>query len=187
MDVSRYFFNNRLVYYIQENTFDWDTHWANLISPSLYPAESQGLGMLSFLSEFLPRNGRILEAGCGMGYVVHELCLQGFKCEGVDTTSKTIQKINELAPFLSVRFGDVLKLNCPDSYYNGYISLGVVEHRIEGPEPFFAEAYRVLTNGGTAIFSVPYCNTIRAIKAKINCYPPPPPCENYGVLSICFY
>ena len=103
MNVSRYFFNNRLVYYIPENTFDWDTHWANLISPSLYRSESQGLGMLSFLSKFLPRNGRILEAGCGTGHVVHELCLQGFKCEGVDNARKTIQKINELVPFLPVR------------------------------------------------------------------------------------
>ncbi|MDR2051743.1 MAG: class I SAM-dependent methyltransferase [Deltaproteobacteria bacterium] len=153
---------------------DWDRHWAEAISPALYPPHSTGLGPLSFIAEAMPRQGKILEAGCGMGHIVHELRMQGFDCEGVDNAKQTIARIREINPDLPVFAGDVLHLGAPDGHYAGYISLGVVEHREEGPEPFLREAWRVLANNGRAIFTVPFFNTVRRHKAKIGCYPPPP-------------
>lgn len=53
---------------------------------------------------------------------------------------------------------------------SGYISLGVVEHRQEGPERFLQEAYRVLETGGIAFISVPYFHHLRRLRARLGLY-----------------
>lgn len=73
-------------------------------------------------------------------------------------------------PKLPVRVGDVMKLSVNDGYYSGYISLGVVEHRRLGPEPFLHEAWRVLQPGGIALVSVPHFNAVRRIKSLLGLY-----------------
>ena len=68
----------------------------------------------------------------------------------------------------------MLKIDKPDGFYDGYISLGVVEHCKEGPEPFLLEAYRVLNSGGIAFISVPYINALRKAKTEdgfLRCIP----------------
>ena len=62
----------------------------------------------------------------------------------------------------------------PDGRYAGYVSLGVVEHRREGPEPFLREAFRILADGGTAIFSVPHFHLLRRVKARLGIFSRPP-------------
>jgi SAM-dependent methyltransferase len=69
-----------------------------------------------------------------------------------------------------VRFGDVCNLDVPDGFYSGYISLGVVEHRFEGPEPFLKEAHRVLEDKGIMAISVPNYGLLRKTKAKLGFY-----------------
>ncbi|MCH8966537.1 MAG: hypothetical protein IID43_02575 [Planctomycetes bacterium] len=69
-----------------------------------------------------------------------------------------------------VRVGDVNNIEVPEHHYSGYISLGVVEHREEGPEPFLREALRVLSDDGEALISVPYFNPMRRAKAKLGFY-----------------
>ena len=64
----------------------------------------------------------------------------------------------------------MLNIDAPDDFYNGYISLGVVEHRKDGPEPFLAEAFRILQPGGYAIFSIPYVNILRNVKGHLGLY-----------------
>lgn len=178
MTMLRHFSNNRLKYYKLKTPMNWNEHWADSITPALYPPRSVGLGIYSFLSESLTKEGKILEAGCGMGQFVHELRMQGFDCEGVDTAEQTIRKVREIAPELPVSVGDVLNLPVPDAYYSGYISLGVVEHREQGPRPFLREAFRVLKKDSIAVFTVPYCNPIRHAKGKIGWFSTPPTSEH---------
>ena len=180
---TRFFTQSRLAYYRVANPMDWDAHWAAILNPTMYSEHSVGLGMLSFITKALHENpgkgGKILEAGCGMGHIVHELRMQGFDCEGVDSATLTIAKIQEIKPDLPVRVGNLLHLDVPNAFYAGYISLGVVEHLEEGPEPFLSEAHRVLAQNGIAIFTVSYCNTIRRIKARLGLFSSPPASGDY--------
>jgi len=81
-----------------------------------------------------------------------------------------VQAVRALYPDLPIHVGDATWLEVLDGYYSGYISLGVVEHRREGPEPFLQEAYRVLEPGGVAFISVPYFHPLRRLKAYLRMY-----------------
>lgn len=153
-----------------ENTNEeyWHQHFADKIKAS--HAEHKVTNLEKLLFRSLPKRGRILEAGCGTGWVVAALQAQGFDVEGVDYSEHLIEEVKRFKPELPVRVGDVCDLQVPDNHYSGYISLGVVEHRFDGPEPFLQEAHRVLMPGGIACIAVPHFNAIRRAKARMKHY-----------------
>lgn len=165
--------NRRLAYYLAAaDAKYWDEHWQDRLSPSIYRWAEQG--RLPWFEEvftrYLPDKGHILEAGCGLGQYVMALRARGYDVEGVEWAPGTVESVRSLYPDLPIRVGDVTHLNVPDGYYSGYISLGVVEHRREGPEPFIQEAYRVLSDDGVMLISVPYFHPLRRIKARLGFY-----------------
>ena len=150
--------NGRLVWYSRRaDASYWDHYWSAQVSPQTYRAAEAGkLGSFQqVFSRFLPRSGRILEAGCGVGQIVLALRVLGYDAEGVEWGQETVQSVKSLIPDLPIRVGDVTKLGVPDAWYAAYISVGVVEHRRDGPQPFLSEAWRVLQPGGIALISVP--------------------------------
>lgn len=164
---------DRLVYYKEiANASFWEKHWQENFSPDIYRHAEQG--SLGFLEKtfirWLPKQGRILEAGCGLGHLVLALRARGYDVEGVEWSKPTVELVRRWRPDLPIRVGNVMHLEVPDGHYAGYISLGVVEHRREGPEPFLAEASRILEPGGIALISVPWFNPLRRFKARLGWY-----------------
>ncbi len=163
--------NDRLACFYENKEHSWDEHWAEIITPDLYKEEEKPyFGEFSFLKEHSPPLGKILEAGCGTGIYVWKLSQLGFDCEGIDTAAAAIDQVHRIKPMLPIEIGDVLNISKPDSYYAGIISLGVIEHREDGPEPFIAEMSRVLMNNGVAIITFPYFNKLRKIKSFLGLY-----------------
>lgn len=164
---------SRVVYYMEKADAQfWDRHWQRHLSPDVYRAAEQGdLGELwEPFTRYLPRQGRILEAGCGLGQRVLALRTLGYDVEGVEWAEATVQAVRSMRPDLPIRVGDVTRLDVPPGYYAAYISLGVVEHCADGPEPFLREAWRVLAPGGVILVSVPYFHVLRRLKAHLGCY-----------------
>lgn len=164
---------NRLTYY--SSTPDsgfWDSHWYSAPLDNYYElAEIGNLGLLEEpFTHYLPKGRKIVEAGCGTGRYVLALRKRGYDVEGIDWAPKTVQRILTYYPDLPVRAGDVTHMDVPDGFYSAYISLGVVEHRKDGPEPFLSEAHRVLDMGGVALISVPYFHPLRQMKARLKLY-----------------
>jgi len=115
-----------------------------------------------FLSH-LPKNGKIIDAGCGFGKWVLFLTNRGYNIKGVDNNRLAIKKLKEFNNSLQVEYGDILKLQYPDNSFDAYISMGVVEHFQEGPSQALKEAYRVLKPSGLIFISTPMVNTIRKL------------------------
>jgi SAM-dependent methyltransferase len=163
----------RLAYYREAASAQyWDDVWARQETRDLYlQAEKGELGYYAeIFPKYLPKTGRILEAGSGLGQFVMALRVRGYDIEGVDYGAQTVRALNGQFPDLPIREGDVTRLNVPDGFYQGYISLGVMEHRQQGPEPFLSEAYRVLAPGGVALISTPFLNPIRRLKKTLGLY-----------------
>ncbi len=108
------------------------------------------------LLEYLPKAGKILEAGCGYGRVLIPLMNRGFDIEGIEYSKRLVDEINRSFPQVPIRWGDATAIDKPSGYYAGYLSLGVMEHVIEGPGVFLDECFRVLAPGGVAFISVPF-------------------------------
>src|SRR5260370_21604639 len=95
--------------------------------------------------------------------------------EGIEYEQNLVNLVASVNPGLPMRQGNALRIERPDNYYDSYLSIGVVEHRIEGPEPFLAEAYRVLKPGGKILIAVPYLGPMRAVKSQLGLYDREPP------------
>jgi len=165
--------NNRLVYYGRKaDPAFWDAEWLSAIQPDLYARAEKG-----FLGEYrrsfikhLPKQGRILEAGCGLGLNVLALRARGYDCEGLDYARKAVEAVQAIRRDIPIRVGDVTRIDVPDGYYQGYISLGVIEHLEQGPAAVLREAYRVLSDHGVAYISAPNFHVIRRIKGRLGLY-----------------
>jgi len=160
--------DGRLVYYLEAaDAGFWDRHWESVAGEEFYAGALHGeLGWFERpFTSYLPAGGRVLEAGCGLGQYVLALRARGYAAEGIDYAQATVSEARRRFPELPVTAGDATALAVPDGHYDGYISLGVVEHLRDGPLPILREAHRVLKPGGAALVSVPNFNALRRLKA----------------------
>jgi SAM-dependent methyltransferase len=111
----------------------------------------------------IPKSGRIVDAGCGLAKWVIYLQRRGYDIIGIDNNEMAVAKLKEFDPSLRVEFGDILDIHYPDSYFDAYITMGVIEHFEEGPSLVLQEAHRVLKPGGLIFVSVPTVNGVRKV------------------------
>ncbi len=136
----------------------WTSEWDDLTPVSEIQMWDY-FGLRQWISKFTPRYGKTVEAGCGLGRYVLYFSRMGIDIEGVDFSGPIVDIMNRWSQENSfdAKFikGNVLNLDYPDNSVSGYISLGVVEHFIEGPQKALEEAYRILRPGGVAIITTP--------------------------------
>ncbi len=141
----------------------WDHMWSNrTIKQELKACEIETAPRVMFLS-YLPKKGKILDAGCGFGKWVIYLTRLGYNITGIDNNELAIKELKNFDDSLQVEFGDILNLKYPDNYFDAYISMGVIEHFEEGPFLALKEAYRVLKPNSLIFISTPTVNIIRKI------------------------
>jgi SAM-dependent methyltransferase len=156
---------SRIVYYWvkkKEQAEFWDGHWEANISDKKkfyepYLKGYLGRGQLRrIFLKHLPKDGKILEGGCGMGQYVLALRARGFDCIGIDFADETVGSIQSRFPDLPVQKGNILDLDLDNESLSAYISLGIVEHFEQGPQKAISEAFRVLKKDGVFLVSVPH-------------------------------
>ncbi|HKY92799.1 MAG TPA: class I SAM-dependent methyltransferase [Nevskiaceae bacterium] len=177
-ETQRRFENGKLVYYAATADGEyWDGEWATRLSPKVYRLAEQGRHryLQRLYDRYLPKDGLIVEAGCGRAQITLGLQRAGYRVEGVDFAPETLDRVRAMYPELTLRVADVTRMDVPDGHYAGYISIGVIEHRREGSGPFLDEAFRILRPGGIAIFTVPYLNPIRRRMARRGAFDGPAP------------
>ena len=160
---------NRLVYLDQKATPEfWDSRWENEGKPApINPRDH----VITVTREYLKPGARILEGGCGRANKVKALVDAGFDVVGVDFAEETVRRAKQTYGDIDVRRGDVRSLAFPDEFFDGYWSIGVIEHFWTGYDAILAEAARVLKPGGVLFLTAPWFSPYRQRRARAGAYP----------------
>jgi SAM-dependent methyltransferase len=164
--------NNRLVYVGKAaNDTYWDQHWKSEISRLKEQITIKNdRFIIDCTKKYLPLRSKIFEGGCGLGEKVAALHYHGYDAYGIDYAKETVRKVNRHAPELKVKFGDVRDLPFPDDFFDGYWSLGVIEHFYDGYEKIVSEMFRVLKRQGYLFLTVPVMSPLRKVKVRLKKY-----------------
>lgn len=106
----------------------------------------------------LPRDGLILDAGCGVARWPIYLRRAGYRLIGLEYSHEACRIATANDPELPIVRGDVRRKPLKDASVDAVLSLGVVEHDEAGPDAAMHEIQRVLKPGGTLVLAVPYNN-----------------------------
>src|SRR5258708_23014404 len=171
-DRHRYVCAGRMAWYGEAgDEHYWYEYWEARLTPGYYAdaeaADPTGDELGKVLLKAMRPGGLHLEAGCERGYLVAALRRYGLMIEGIEYAQNLVNLVASVNPGLPMRQGNALRIERHDNYYDSYLSMGVVEPPIEGPEPFLAEAYRVLKHGGKILIAVPYLGPMRAVKSQL--------------------
>jgi SAM-dependent methyltransferase len=121
--------------------------------------DRQTIGPL--FERLLPKNGRILEAGCGIGRWVVWLRRKGYQVVGMDFSEEALHRVERHVPETPVARADLFAIPAAAATFDAILSLGVVEHAVGGPQPALQELRRVLKPDGLLLLSVPFNNLFR--------------------------
>jgi SAM-dependent methyltransferase len=159
----------RLVYLDKKATPEfWDERWRAEGNPG--PANSRD-EVVSVTAGYLPLGACILEGGCGRANKVKAMAMAGYRATGVDFAEDSVRQARLNYPNLDIRQGDVRSLDFPDAHFDGYWSIGVIEHFWGGYDSILAEAARVLRPNGILFLTAPWLSPYRARKASNGGYP----------------
>jgi len=127
----------------------WAEHWGGHSTKELLDT-ARTSPLTELISRALPRDGTVLEAGCGLGQYVVLLRERGWRAAGVDWAVDALRTCRRLAqvPLAAMKLES---LAIRDASLTAYVSLGVVEHDEAGPDGILAEAARVLKPGGRLV------------------------------------
>ncbi len=111
----------------------------------------------------LPRDGLIVDAGCGVARWPIYLRQKGYRVFGLEWSQEACRLGKRTDPGLEVVRSDVRRTPLKDASVDAVLSLGVVEHDESGPIEALREARRILKPGGVMILAVPYNNPLRRL------------------------
>jgi ubiquinone/menaquinone biosynthesis C-methylase UbiE len=101
---------------------------------------------------------RVIEAGCGPGYMAWALADRGFRVAAIDTSDGMLGLTRTLfesssRPEPELKLGSIEALPFDDARFDLYVSAGVIEY-LENDDRALAEAFRVLAPGGYLVVSI---------------------------------
>lgn len=111
-------------------------------------------------TQYLSKDGIVLEAGSGLGATLMRLRNDGYNVVGVDYAENALRACHRYDPTLKLHVGDVHALPYADDTLQAYLSFGVFEHFPQGMLPALREAYRILMPGGVLVMTIPYPNVV---------------------------
>lgn len=159
--------NNRLVFFAESATPDfWDRQWQDDQLQKYVKSGVQERFVYPTTRKYLSPGSKILEGGCGKGQFVYSLQERGYEAYGIDFAENIIGRLRSIFPLHHFELGDVRSLPYPDNSFDGYWSLGVIEHFYEGPDAILKEMARVIRPGGYLFITFPHMSKLRRNKAR---------------------
>jgi SAM-dependent methyltransferase len=115
------------------------------------------------LLEHLPKNGLIVDAGCGTARWPIYLRRLGYRCLGIEISHDACLLARRADPDIPLVQGDTRHTPLRDGAADAVLSLGVVEHDEAGPIAGLRELHRILKPDGLLAVAVPYNNPFRRL------------------------
>jgi SAM-dependent methyltransferase len=143
------------------SSIEWSQVWRLAGQTDVDVNECEIEQVRDVLLRALPRDGLIIDAGCGDGKWPVFLRRRGYRVIALDIAHEGVRRARVAEPGLMALQADVRRTPLRDGALDGVISLGVVEHDENGPQAALAEARRILKPGGTLVLAVPFNNLWR--------------------------
>lgn len=99
------------------------------------------------------RHAKVLDVGCGAGFLSNHLAREGFEVTGIDASQASIDVAARRDETRKARYvlGDALQLPFADASFDVVCAMDFLEH-VEDPGAVVAEVARVLKPGGAFFF-----------------------------------
>lgn len=103
--------------------------------------------------KFSPSETKILDVGCGAGFLANPLSASGFQVTGIDLSEDSLEVARRFDSTKQVSYlvADAYHLPFPDQYFDVVTAMDFLEH-VDDPARVVKEFSRVLKPGGIFIF-----------------------------------
>jgi len=135
----------------------YESMYANAEDFSQYTKQS----FWNELEKKFQKDGRYLDAGCGIGGWILFLSDAGYNVDGIDSHPQAVRAMTEYDPDLQVKIARSDAIPFADSTFNGIVSIGSLEFTEGAVEKSLSEFSRVLKKDGFLCIEVPLLNTLR--------------------------
>lgn len=146
-----------------DRTRAWNDRYRSLYTPEKSLDEYTEQSFWPKLKSYLKKEGRYLDAGCGIGGWVLFLNEQGFQADGVDSNASAVRALSEYNPDVSVKIASPDSIPYADETFDGILSIGSLEYAEGEVASALGEMYRTVKKGGFVCIEVPLYNTLRRI------------------------
>lgn len=141
----------------------WDEKYAASFSVGKSSEEFRRQGFWPVLQKYLKKDGRYLDAGCGVGGWALFLSDEGYQVAGIDTARRTIYAMSEYNPDLELKVAPVTAIPYADNSFDGVLAIGTLEYVHNQVEQAVRELYWVVKPGGFVFLEVAFSNPLRRL------------------------
>jgi 2-polyprenyl-6-hydroxyphenyl methylase/3-demethylubiquinone-9 3-methyltransferase len=109
--------------------------------------------ILERLQKFTHEDAKILDVGCGGGFLSNELALHGYQVTGIDLSVESLKvaRTHDKTKTVKYEVADAFHLPSPNENFDALIAMDFLEH-IANPDVAIKEFSRVLKPGGLFFF-----------------------------------
>lgn len=147
----------------------WNYFSSDPLFSNQYFSNHSGALLLEYLSALVKFEGRVLDYGCGLGYLVGHLLRRGIACEALDFSPSSINHVCDQFKHHPLFRGAIVATEVPtplpEKSIDVLLSVEMVEHLFDQHlAPTLAEFHRLLRPGGTLIVTTPNDEDLDALR-----------------------
>jgi len=140
-----------------------------------YFSKQLGDTVINFVKRYVLLTGKILDYGCGPGFLIEKLLRDGRSCWGLDSVESNIRiiesKFSGHPRFMGAFHADTLPTPIPNEMFDTVFLIETIEHLLPDELPLILkELNRITKTGGTLIITTPNNENLDANKVMCpNC------------------
>jgi SAM-dependent methyltransferase len=139
----------------------WDWFNKNDNNENIHFTKQYGRGISKLINFKLLSSGRLLDYGCGNGYLIKHLLNNGLECHAVELSKNAIDIVNKKYEgrkgWMGGKCISQLPTPYPDDYFDAIACIETFEHLNDTIiKEICQEFHRILKPGGTVLVTTPY-------------------------------